>query len=462
MGNPTGRIILAAVLAAACTFAAADEISDARDLVKQGNAERAFQVLEPLERTRAGEVDFDYLLGVAAYDTGRYDRAVVAFERALLASPGFFSARFDLARAYFALGADDLAKQEFERLLKANPTPEGVRAINDHLEAIERRRKGPQKRWKGYIEGGAGYDNNLSSTTPDFTNAIGGAFGIPGVVPTGNSILRSAPFWALGGGVAGGIPLGNDFEAIGAIDLKGRSYTRYDEFDYQLADAQLGVLWGRDATSVQVTAVGQAFRQDGDAPAPAVGDRPLNDRNAAGINVEARHGFGGGWEGFAIAQWMRLRYPSNATQDTDQVYGTAGVLRPTRGAWPGLILASVFYSKDRAEHEQSADPQTGTPALDVGRTTAGIRGYVQRDFANHAYAFLYVGFSVRKDDGAYARATTIEYGRDKLWEVTLGGAIPWRNWSLRPGVTFLHNDSNIDLYSFRRTEASLMLRYEFP
>ena len=461
MGIPARRTLLAAVLAAACMLASADEVTDARELVKQGKAEQAWAMLEPLERARAGNVDFDYLLGVAAYDTGRYDRAVVAFDRALLASPGFFSARFDVARTYYALGADDLSQQEFKRLLDANPTPEGVRAINDYLQAIEQRRKGPQKRWKGYIEAGGGYDNNLSSTTPDFTNAIGGAFGIPGVVPTGNSILRSAPFWALGGGGAVGIPIGNGFEAIGALDLKARSYTRYDQFDYQLFDGQLGFQWGRDATSIQVTAVGQAFRQDGDAPEAANGQRPLNDRNAAGVNVEARHGLGGGWEGFAIAQWMRLRYPQNGTQDTDQVYASAGVLRPTRGGWPGMVLASLFYSRDRAT-DDSIDALTGTPALDVGRTTAGIRGYVQRDFANKAYAFAYVGFSVRKDNGAYARATTIEYGRDKLWEVTLGGAIPWRNWSLRPGVTWLHNDSNIELYSFERTEASVMLRYEFP
>lgn len=461
MGIPARRTLLAALLAAACTLAAADEVTDARELVKQGKGEEAWALLEPLEAARAGNVDFDYLLGVAAYDTGRFDRAVVAFERVLVASPGFFSARFDLARSYYALGADDLARQEFTRLLQLNPTPEGVKAISDHLQAIEQRRKGPQRRWKGYVEAGAGYDNNLSSTTPDFTNAIGNAFGIPGVVPTGNSILRSSPFWALGGGAAGGLPIGNGFEAIGALDLKARSYKRYDDFDYQLADGQLGVLWGRDATSVQVTAVGQAFRQDGDAPEAADGSRPLNDRNAAGVNVEARQGLGGGWEGFAIAQWMRLRYPANATQDTDQVYGSAGVLRPTRGGWPGLFLASVFYSRDKGRNETPAT-QAGTPALDVGRTTAGIRGYVQRDFVRNAYAYLYVGFSVRKDDGAYARATTVEYGRDKLWEVTAGGAIPWGHWSLRPGVTFLHNDSNIDLYSFRRTEASLMLRYEFP
>ena len=453
MGNPCRRTLVAAALAAACTLAAADQITDARELVKQGDAQRAFALLEPLERTRAGDVDFDYLLGVAAYDSGRYDRAVIAFERALIASPGFFSARFDLARAYFALGADDLAEQEFRRLLNQNPTPEGVRAIESHLEAIERRRKGPQRRWRGYIEAGGGHDDNLSSTTPDFTNAIGSAFGIPGVVATGNSILRSSPFWALGGGASAGIPVANGFEAIAAVDLKARSYSRYDQFDYRLLDGQLGVAWGREATSVQLTAVGQAFRQDGDAPTAADGSRPLNDRNATGANIEVRQGIGGGWEGFAIAQWMRLRYPSNGTQDTDQAYVSGGVLKPTRGWWPGLFLASAFYSKDRARHEDT---------LDVGRHTFGIRGYAQRDFPRGAYGYLYVGYSVRKDDGSFARATMVEFGRDKLAEITAGGAIPWRNWSLRPAVTWLHNDSNIALYSFHRTEGSLMLRYEFP
>jgi outer membrane protein len=461
MGAHTFRAI-AALAAFACAAAFADEISDARELLRKGEAASAFALLEPLERSRAGDVDFDYLLGVAAYDSGRYDRAVIAFERALVASPGFFSARFDLARAYFALGADDLAQQEFNRLLKANPTPEGVRAINEHLAAIEQRRKGPQRRFKAYVEAGGGHDSNLSSTTPDFTNAIGSAFGIPGVVPTGNSILRSAPYWAANGGGAVGIPFGNGWEAIGAVDLKGRSYTRYDAFDYRIADVQAGVLWGQEATSVQLTVVGQAFRQDGDAPVAADGSQPLNDRNATGVNVEARHGLGAGWETFGVGQWMRLRYPSNETQDTDQLYASVGVLRPTRGAWPGLLLASVFYSHDRAKYEAPASQAAGTPSLDVGRKTAGLRGYAQRDFARGAFAYLYAGFSVRRDDGAYARATTVEYGRDKLFEVSIGGAIPWGKWSLRPAVTWLRNDSNIDLYSFRRSDGSLMLRYEFP
>ena len=138
---------IAALSAFAVAAAFAEEMSDAREMLRKGEAAGAFALLEPLERTRAGDVDFDYLLGVAAYDTGRYDRAVVAFERALVASPGFFSARFDLARAYFALGADDLARQEFTRLISANPTPEGVKAIYAHVAAFEALRLGPRPRW---------------------------------------------------------------------------------------------------------------------------------------------------------------------------------------------------------------------------------------------------------------------------------------------------------------------------
>lgn len=449
---------LAVALGVACAQAAADEIADARELVRKNQAEQAFLLLEPLERTRAGDVDFDYLLGIAAYDSGRYDRAVVAFERALIASPAFFSARFDLARAYFALGADDLAQQEFNRLLAANPTPEGVRAIREHLAAMERRRKGPERRFKAYVEAGGGHDSNVSSTTPDFTAAIGSAFGIPGVVPTGNSILRSAPFWALGGGASAVLPIASGFEAIASLDLKGRKYRRYEEFDYRLADLQLGVAWGRDGTSVQATLVGQAFRQDGAAPVTLDGSQPTSDRNATGGNLEARRALGNGWEAFAIGQLMRLRYPSNASQDTDQAYGSLGVLRAMRG---GLWLANVFYSKDGAKYGDGED-YAGTPAIDVGRHTLGVRGYVQRDFGRGVYAYALAAWSRRADDGRFARATEIEIGRDRLVELTVGAVCPWGRWSLRPGVTYLRNDSNIDLYSFRRTEGSLMVRYEFP
>ena len=111
------------------TPARADEIVDrANALARQGNAAGAFALLEPLEPQRAGEIDFDYALGTAALDSGKPDRATIALERILAVDPNFAGARLDLGRALFAMGSDDLAKNEFETVLGQNP-PAAVKPL---------------------------------------------------------------------------------------------------------------------------------------------------------------------------------------------------------------------------------------------------------------------------------------------------------------------------------------------
>lgn len=449
--------VLACALVLASGFAVADEVSDARDLVRNREPERAFALLEPLEATRAGDIEFDYLLGVAAFDAKRYDRAVIAFERVLLSDPRFASARLDLGRAYFAMGADDLARQEFERLLQSGPTPDGEKVIRSYLDAIEIRRKGPQRRFTAYVEVGGGHDNNLSSTTPDFTNAINGAFGLPGVTPTGNSILRSATYATLSGGATAAIPTPTGLELVGSLDLRSRRYGRYSEFDYSLVDGSLGAAWRTESASVQLSALGQAFRQDGATPAPADGERPTSDRNATGANLEWRQALPGSFEVFAVAQYLRLRYPTNDVQDTNQAYGNAGFVRAFQGRFQGIVLASAFYSRDRAR--RPLDP--GNPSVDVGRHNVGARAYAQCGLPSGPYLYVIAGYSRRTDDSAGARAITIDIGRDRLLEATLGAVYPWGPWSLRATVSYIRNQSNIALYAFDKTEGGLSLRYEF-
>ena len=64
------------------TPAFADEVLDkARDLVNQKAAKAALDLLVPLEGTRAGDVEYDYLLGLAALDAGDPQLAIFALER---------------------------------------------------------------------------------------------------------------------------------------------------------------------------------------------------------------------------------------------------------------------------------------------------------------------------------------------------------------------------------------------
>jgi len=51
----------------------------------------------------AGNLDYDYLLGIAALDSGQPDKASLALERVLAVTPDYVGAGSILARAYFAL-----------------------------------------------------------------------------------------------------------------------------------------------------------------------------------------------------------------------------------------------------------------------------------------------------------------------------------------------------------------------
>src|SRR5262249_51500248 len=93
-------LVLALVFAGA---AAADDdaqslAAQAKALVEGREAGRAFALLEPHEERLGGDIEYDYWLGVAALETNRLDRAVIAFERVLVRDPLFDSARLELAR----------------------------------------------------------------------------------------------------------------------------------------------------------------------------------------------------------------------------------------------------------------------------------------------------------------------------------------------------------------------------
>src|SRR2546425_555431 len=87
------------------SLAFADQITDrARLLLQEKNPQAAYRLLEPLESQRAGDPEYDYLLGIAALDSGERERAVFALERVLAVNPNHAQARAEIARAYFEMG----------------------------------------------------------------------------------------------------------------------------------------------------------------------------------------------------------------------------------------------------------------------------------------------------------------------------------------------------------------------
>ena len=99
-----GRMAAAVILAGFSSIEAlaqSDAVLDsARRLLAAGNPKQAFQELSVAQDRMSGMPEFDYLLGVAALDSGKIEDAIIAFERVLAVVPNHAGAQMDLARAY--------------------------------------------------------------------------------------------------------------------------------------------------------------------------------------------------------------------------------------------------------------------------------------------------------------------------------------------------------------------------
>ncbi len=109
---------------------------DAEALIKAGKPAAAYARLAPLEAGRSGEARFDNLLGIAALDSGKPDKAVLAFKRVLAVNPDSAGARLDMARAYYQLGDLPHARTEFQTVMKQNPSEEAKVTIQKYLDVI--------------------------------------------------------------------------------------------------------------------------------------------------------------------------------------------------------------------------------------------------------------------------------------------------------------------------------------
>lgn len=100
--------------------------------------ERAYETLKPAELVYAGDAQYNYLLGMAAIDSGHPEDASWAFERVVAVMPHHAGARMDMARAFFQLKDYPRAEKEFQLLQAMNPPESAQKAIAFYLAEIDR------------------------------------------------------------------------------------------------------------------------------------------------------------------------------------------------------------------------------------------------------------------------------------------------------------------------------------
>lgn len=416
----------------------ADTLTDqARILLDQGKAAEAYQLLEPVETARSGDVAFDLLFGVTAIDAGKLTRGVFALERVLAMEPNNALARAEIARAYLALGETKTARAEFETVQKQGVPPEVSAAIDRYLAAVERLDYATQTTVRGYLESAIGYDTNVN-VGPNKSAVAIPSFGGLSLTLADDSKASGDWFDTFGGGFTVRRPVNEELALVGGMSGVLRHNLHKGQFDNVASDANLGAVLTRDKHTFSLTGQYSEFT--------------LNDslyRAATGATGQWQYAMSARDQVSAFGQYSDVRYPSQSIRNAERWVGGGAYAHVLQGGAVLFGSAYVVSEKERAG---------GVPYL--GHTGYGARVGGQMNWDANTVLFANVSAESRRYGGVDPSFLTIR--EDLQGDFTVGvNYTPAKDWKLTPKVGYSINSSNIALNTYHRELASFTVRRDF-
>ncbi|HQR97728.1 MULTISPECIES: porin family protein [unclassified Polaromonas] len=426
-----------ATLAGAAHAEADVLVRESLALVEKGKAQQAFDQLAAVEEKRAGDPDFDTVLGIAANDTGQFTRAVFALERVLTVQPGNSRARAELGRALFALGDNQAARQVLQETKRDAIPAEVARKIDEFLQAIDRNEEAARSSVRAYVETVAGIDSNINSGPGNANVAVPSLGGL--ILTLGpTSVKLKDDFYSLGAGVSGRFVIDPRLSLIASASGNYRFNNDYNDFDTRQFDVSGGASYrvGKDEFTAAVQ---------------------IGTYTADNTTVRDQRGLVGEWthRPDAASQWTTylqlstLRYPGQNLRDANRhVLGTS-YARAFRG---GLVVFGGLYAG--TENERAS----GVPHL--GHRLAGLRAGLQQSINADVDLFANAGYETRHHGGA--DPYFLVNRRDRQTNLNLGLTwVPVVSWRVTPQLSLLRTNSNISISDFSKRVLSVTVRKDF-
>ena len=433
-----GAGIFLAVMMATVARAEVDAlVSEGRALLDQNQPQKAFELLEPQEAARAGDPDFDTVLGIAANETGQFTRAVFALERVLAVQPSNSRARAELGRALFSVGDTKASRRVLMETRQDNIPAEAAATIDQFLQAIDRTEEASRSSVKPYLEASIGYDTNINSGPGNPNVAVplfGGA--IFALSPAG--IETKDAFMTLGGGLSTRYVVDPRWSLIANASGNSRVNAKYNDFNTGQIDLNAGASYRYEKH--EFTGVVQA-----------------GTYTMAGSRVRAQQGLVGEWtyrvDGFrqwsTYLQWGQLSYPGQSLRDADRtVLGTSYAHAFRDGL---LVFAGAYVG---TEKERAA----GVPHL--GHKLYGVRVGAQKAVRDDLAFFGNLSYEDRNYGGTDPLFLLTRH--DKQINFNLGlNWIPAKLWRVTPQLSLTSVKSNVAISDFNRSLLSVTVHRDF-
>jgi tetratricopeptide (TPR) repeat protein len=437
-------LVSVALFFASIAFAADETVSSAKQKLDSGHAQEAYDLLKPLQATRAGDPEYDFVLGSAALALGKNTEAVFALERVLAVQPDSGPARALIARAYFNLKETETAKREFENVKKQQQTvpPAVSETIDRFLDAIARIEESKRTAIHGFVEIGIGYDTNVNSALADSQVAIPAFGGLPITVASA-STKQSDGFLTFGGGVNITHPITNQLTIFGGLAYQNKTNFNKDDFSSYAYDLNLGLGYVVNSETLSLTAQLNSFFVD---------NTQLYHnayRDAVGAMAQWQHDFDSRNQMSVYAQYSSLTYPDQTGRAVNRYVGGAGYAHAF-GKGAIITYAGLYAGTEREKDSQFPE---------VGNNLYGGRLGAQWNINTQFAAYANVSAERRKYGGpepffGYDRKDT-QYGAGTGVIYT-----PMKNLHLTPQIIWTDNRSNVPFDKFDRTIYQIIFRHD--
>jgi tetratricopeptide (TPR) repeat protein len=412
-------------------------LAKAEALIREGKAAEAYALLQPLEENRAGDPDFDYLLGLAALESGQPGQATMALERVLLVDPSYAAARVDLGRAYFALGDRERAQAELTTALAQEPPAAARAVIEQYLTEIQTQTEQPGTRFSGYMDVGTGWNSNVNAG-PSETEIF-----IPFFGRTARLAQRSQEqddgFLGVAFGGELSRTLSGPLAAVAGANLRFRRYPSESDFNYSIFGVHAGLSRTQGAHYGRIAAYGEHY---------ILGNETNHDS----------FGLFGEWKYAYSAQTLLQLY----SQVGRILYTKIDKVNDVDHGLLGVGIGRAFGSKVIAGLDVYTDYETERrrrPDGDRWLIGARVNGQYAVNRTTVVYANAGAQFSDYRRENLLFRTTR----DDDLYDIATGVSFELNpRWTLQPQLAYIRNDSNIAINEYDSVEVSLTLRRRFP
>lgn len=448
--NPLSVCLFTMVFAAPTAFSASKEVFqldktfssqvlvNAAASMRKSDFNTAYQLLEPLESTNAGKLEYDYLFGVAAVESNNLTRGAFALERALAEKPNHLDARAEMAKAHFLLGELETSKAEFNNVLQENPDEQTKSSIEKLLAAIDKV-EGAGTSFSAYLEAGIGWDSNVSSA-PNLQSIGVPAFGGLVVQLDANALEKADTFMSLATGISFRHPITKQLAAFGGVGVNGRINGDQATFDNSGIDLNLGLQYVQKQHQFSIGLQDNHFYLDS-----------ARFRHAYGTSAQWLYNVDAFNQAGVYGQFSRLNYVGNSMANADRKIIGINAAHAFQGDYKPVAYGSIYGGREDARATQ----------MDfLSQDVLGLRAGGQLSFSDQWQ--LSTAMSVEQRNNDENQPFFLRKRQDNQYDASLGlSYIPVRDWSIKSQISYTKNDSNIDLYNYNRTMVSVNVRKDF-